>query len=251
MQPGGKPVGKPGERPGEKIRVVIADDHEMVRAGFRMLVESLGKIDVVGEAADGSQAFALAVREKPDVLLIDASMPPGRSGLAILDDVHTSCPKVRVIILTMFSEPEYLRYALEHHASGYMLKSASPEELCEAIETVAAGGTYISQQLRDVYEKLSQQDREPSPFDKLSMREQEALRLLAKGYTNKQVAASMSVSEKTVEAYRAHVYAKMGFKDRAELVEFALKHRIIGASGDVGIAQGKQPYDGANGRKAV
>jgi two-component system response regulator NreC len=223
----------------QDVRIVLADDHEMVRAGFRMLIESIGHMTVVAEAADGSQAYALTIREKPDILLIDVSMPPGRSGLAILDEVKASLPDVHVIMLTMFSEPEYLRYSMTHGASGYLLKDASPDELREALETVAAGGTYIAQSLRKSYERMlraQDEDAAIDAYETLTPREQETMALLAKGFTNKQIAAKLSIAEKTVEAHRSHIYAKMGFKDRAELVEYALQHHIIGASPDASFA---------------
>lgn len=212
------------------IRIVIADDHEVVRAGFKMVLERDPSFQVVGEAADGSQAYAIVAREKPDVVLLDISMPPGQSGLVACKDIARDFPDVRILIVTMFSEPEYLHFTLKGGARGYLLKTASPEDLRRAVYTIMEGDLYIHPKMadllaanpdtRDAGEKASQ-------LQQLSSRELEVLQLLAMGHTNKEIAAEVFLSVKTIEAHRARIYAKLGFKSRADLVSFALSHKLL------------------------
>ena len=125
------------------IRVMLADDHEVVRAGFRMILEQDPDVRVVAEAADGAQAYAVVAREKPDILLMDISMPPGQSGLVACEKIAKDFPGTKVVILTMFAEPEYLFYTLRGGAAGYVLKNSTSEELIAAVHAVAEGGSYI------------------------------------------------------------------------------------------------------------
>ena len=125
------------------IRVMLADDHEVVRAGFRMILEQDPDVRVVAEAADGAQAYAIVAREKPDILLMDISMPPGQSGLVACEKIAKDFPGTKVVILTMFAEPEYLFYTLRGGAAGYVLKNSTSEELIAAVHAVAEGGSYI------------------------------------------------------------------------------------------------------------
>ena len=125
------------------IRVMLADDHEVVRSGLRMLLEQDPGIKVVAEAADGAQAYAVAAREKPDILLMDISMPPGQSGLVACEKIAKDLPSTKVVILTMFAEPEYLFYTLRGGAAGYVLKNSTSEELLAAVRAVAEGGSYV------------------------------------------------------------------------------------------------------------
>ena len=125
------------------IRVVLADDHEVVRAGFKMILEQDAEIKVVAEAADGTQAYTIVSRERPDILLMDISMPPGQSGLVACEKIARDFPGTRIVILTMFAEPEYLFYTLRGGASGYVLKNSTSEELVAAVRAVVGGGSYI------------------------------------------------------------------------------------------------------------
>lgn len=212
------------------IRVVLADDHEVVRSGFRMLLEREGDIEVVAEAADGNQACEVAEREKPDILLLDISMPPGQSGLVACEKITKALPDTKVIILTMFAEPEYLFYTLRGGASGYLLKSSTHEELIGAIHAVYEGGTYIHPKMAS---SLTKQlfsvdgEKDDTPFTKLSNREMEVFHLLIKGYTNKQISEELYLSIKTIETHRSKIYAKLGLTTRSDLVAYAIKHKLF------------------------
>lgn len=211
------------------IRIALADDHEIVRAGFKMILEQDEDFVVVGEAADGTQAYSLVAREKPDVLLMDISMPPGQSGLVACEKIARDYPAVKIIILTMFAEPEYLFYTLRGGACGYVLKNSSSEELRGAIETVIRGGNYLHPKMAALLTKAQQDEKGERDFtyQQLSNRELEILQLLAKGHTNKEISEKIYLSVKTVEAHRAKIYKKLHFETRAELVAYALKHKLF------------------------
>lgn len=211
------------------IRVVLADDHGIVRAGFRMIVEQDASLEVVGEAADGVQAYELIARERPDILLMDISMPPGQSGLVACDKITCDFPTTRIVILTMFAEPEYLFYTLRGGAAGYVLKNSTPEELLAAIHAVVEGGTYIHPKMaelltRHLVDASTDGDRS---YQRLTNRELEVLQLLAKGFTNKEVSEQVYLSVKTVEAHRSKICQKLGLRTRADLVDYALKHKLL------------------------
>lgn len=212
------------------IRIALADDHEVVRSGFRMLLEKDPEISVVAEAANGTQAFEVVSREKPDILLLDISMPPGESGLIACEKITKEFPQTKVIILTMFAEAEYLYYTLRGGASGYILKTSTPEELMTAIHAVIEGGTYIHPKMAaSLTKQLFPQDGEigDSPYQLLSNREMEILQLLVKGYTNKQISEQLFLSIKTIESHRSKIYSKLGLNSRADLVSYAIEHKLI------------------------
>ena len=212
------------------IRIVLADDHEIVRSGLKMLIESAPDMKVVGEAADGEQAYELVAREKPDILLVDVSMPPGQSGLVACGRITQDHPSTRIIVVTMFAEPEYLYFTLQGGAAGYLLKNSSSEELVSAIRMVQGGGTYIHPKM---VESLTRQlfsssgEGEDVSYKQLTTRELEILQLLAKGHTNKEISEKIFLSIKTVEAHRSKIYAKLGFKTRADLVAYAIRHKLL------------------------
>lgn len=211
------------------IRIALADDHEVVRAGIRMILEQDPDMRVVAEAADGAQAYAVVAREKPDVLLMDISMPPGQSGLVACDKVVRDFSSTKVIILTMFAEPEYLFYTLRGGAAGYVLKNSTSEDLLTAVHTVAEGGSYIHPAMTALLaDQLAGGGKnEDCSYRKLSNRELEILQLLAKGYTNKEISERIFLSVKTVEAHRSKIYQKLKLKTRADLVAYALKHKLL------------------------
>jgi two-component system response regulator NreC len=211
------------------IRVLIADDHAVLRAGLRMLLDAQNDMAVAGEAGDGSEASRKARELQPDVVLMDLSMPGPRSGDAIRQ-VLRACPSTRVLILTMHDDPAYLASALSAGASGYVVKKVADSELVQAIRAVHAGRTFVdftqtagpaSQPLRG--DADGQQQR---PKD-LSQREREVLRLLAQGHSNQQIATQIGVSVKTVETYRTRLSEKLGLKGRAELYRFAVESGIL------------------------
>lgn len=211
------------------IRVALADDHSIVRTGFRMLLETDPDIVVVGEAADGTQAYNLVAREHPDVLLLDISMPPGQSGLIACENIAGDYPDVRILILTMFAEPEYLHRTMRSGAAGYLVKNATAEELTCAVHAVVRGETYVHAAMADIVRQYEQEFGVEGVvgLNALSTRELEILQLLARGFTNKQISDQVFLSVKTIETHRARIYSKLGLSDRADLVDFAIKHKLL------------------------
>jgi two-component system response regulator NreC len=211
------------------IRVLIADDHAVLRAGLRMLLGAHRDMDVVGEAADGLDVTRQARELRPDVVLLDLSMPGPRSG-SVIRSVLRASPKTRVLILTMHDDAAYLRSALSAGAAGYLVKRAADSELLSAIRAVHAGRTFV-----DMTESSSRPERPVGgdaaeagqPPKTLSRREREVLLLLAQGHSNQQIADGIHVSVKTVETYRTRVSEKLGLKGRAELFRFATESGML------------------------
>lgn len=211
------------------IRVVLADDHEIVRAGIKMILEQDPGIGVVAEAADGAEAHDITVREKPDVLLMDVSMPPGQSGLVVCGRIAKDVPGCAILILTMFTEPEYLLHAMRNGALGYALKNSSADELLRAVRTVAEKKRYIHPAMAAVLEqRISDAAADGAGLSCLSGSDLEIIQLLARGYTNKEISQRVYLSVKAVEAHRAKIYRTLGFSTRADLVDFALRNHLFG-----------------------
>ena len=210
------------------IGVILADDHDVVRTGIKLLLEADPEIKVIDEAADGSQAYSLVAKHKPSILLLDISMPPGQSGLVACKKITKDFPDTNVIILTMFAEPEYLLYTLRGGAAGYVLKNSTPEQLRQAVHEVANGGTYIHPSMTELLAKhIGDSDSHSPSFQQLNARELETLQLIAHGFTNKEIAERMFLSVKTVEAHRSKIYKKLGLKTRADAVNYAIKHKLL------------------------
>ena len=212
------------------IHIVIADDHAVLRAGLRMLLDAEPDMSVVGEAGNGVEALARIRELAPDVALLDLTMPR-MGGLDALRQIRQSCPHTRVLILTMHDDKGYLREALSAGCSGYVLKRAADIELLSAIRAVHRGGTYLhAAHTRVLFEqrtkRTASQAREQLEAH-LSPREQEVLRLIALGYTNQQAADMLYLSVKTVETYRARLMAKLGLQHRADLVRYALERQML------------------------
>jgi two-component system response regulator NreC len=213
------------------IKVLIADDHSVLRAGLRMLLEAQNDIDVVGEAADGVEVPQKVRELHPDVVLLDLSMPGPRSGKVIREVLRVS-PKTRVLILTMHDDAAYLRAALSAGAAGYLVKRAADSELMLAIRAVHAGRTFVDFTRTTGLPPLSLSGKaggQWQPPKKLSRREREVLRLLAQGHSNQQIADEIRLSVKTVETYRTRLSEKLGLKGRAELYRFAAESGILDA----------------------
>jgi two-component system response regulator NreC len=211
------------------IRVLIADDHAVLRAGLRMLLEAQQDIEVVGEAGDGSEVSQKAHALQPDVVLMDLTMPGPHSGEVIRAVVRT-CPTTRVLILTMHDDPAYLASALAAGAAGYVVKKVADSELLLAIRAVHAGRTFVdlTQTLRPPRHAVpGRADAQREPPKELSRREREVLRLLAQGHSNQQIADEIRLSVKTVETYRTRLRVKLGLKGRAELYRFAVESGIL------------------------
>lgn len=207
------------------IRVVIADDHAIVRDGLRALIESHEGLTVVGEAATGQDAWKRARELAPHVLVLDLSMPE-TSGLDAAARIAADCPDVRIVALTMHEERGYVTQLLRAGAAGYVLKRTASAELVQAIRTVAAGGSYVDPSLAAALlsDQLSAgRATDVETFADVSAREREVLRLVALGYTNKEIAAALEISVKTVETHKANAMSKLGFRSRAALVRFAIQ----------------------------
>jgi DNA-binding NarL/FixJ family response regulator len=214
------------------LRVVIADDQALMRAGFRMLLEAQGDIEVVAEAGDGAEAVAATERTDPDVVLMDIRMP-------VMDGVEATrrLPGRRVVILTTFHLDEYVVDALRAGASGFLLKDAPPEELVRAVRTAAAGDALLSpavtRRLLDrVVARLAERDLPaPAALDGLTDRELEVLRLVAQGLSNAEIAARLVVSEATVKTHVSHVLAKLDLRDRVQAVVLAYDVGLVRPAG--------------------
>lgn len=220
---------------GSRIRILLIDDHAVLRAGLRMLLNAENDMLVVGEASNAVEGIQRAAELQPDVVLLDISMPSA-SGLDTLKEMKQKAPGSFVIILTMHDDEGYLRLALSSGASGYVLKQAANNDLLAAIRVVSQGGTYLHSSHRaalfqgDGSEQPQKQpgDDEES-YQRLSAREKEIFRLIAMGYTNRQAAEELYLSEKTIETYKSRLMNKLGFHSRIELVRYALRIGIIKA----------------------
>ncbi len=213
----------------EKIRILLADDHTIVRSGLRALLEAEPSLSVIGEAEDGRAAVTLACQLKPDIVLMDIAMPL-LNGLEATRQLRQQCPDVRVLVLSMYDNEEYIRHALEAGAMGYLLKDATTSELIGAIHSVYRGEAVLSPAItRLVIEDYLRWGgmRPQEEVDSLSPREREILQLIAEGYTNKQIAEILSISIKTVQAHRNNLMQKLDLHDRGELIKYAIQKKII------------------------
>ena len=211
------------------IRVVLADDQDMVRAGIRMILESEPDITVVGEAANGKEALRVADLEQPDVILVDIQMPvmDGLEATALLAE---RCPSSRVVILTAFERDEYVVTALREGAAGFMLKNAPPETLIEGVRVVAAGESLLAPSVtrRIIEEFASHLPVTPSPeLERLTERELEVLELVGRGMSNPEIAEALVVGEATVKTHVSAVLSKLGLRDRVQAVVFAYESGLI------------------------
>jgi two-component system response regulator NreC len=210
-----------------RIRILLADDHTVLRSGLRALLSAQADLEVAGEAADGAEALRLAQTIKPDVVVMDIGMP-GVSGIDATARIRRELPSTKVLILSMHDDQGYLRQALRAGASGYVLKKAADTELLAAIRAAARGEIFLDPSLakglvEDVVLPKSQEPEIPA----LSEREREVLHLLARGHTNQQVADHLCIGVKSVETYKARLMDKLGLKGRAELVRYALTHGLL------------------------
>jgi DNA-binding NarL/FixJ family response regulator len=206
-----------------QLRIVLADDHEVVRAGLRALVDGTPGMRVVGEARDGGEACRVAGELHPDVLVMDVSMPV-LDGAEATERVRRDHPDVRVLALTMHEDRGHLTRLLQAGASGYVLKRAAAAELVRAIEAVAAGGTYVDPLLAgSVLSGAARTRAGTAPAEALSDREEEVLRRIAWGASNKEIATQLGISTKTVETYKARIADKLGLRSRTEMVRYAVQ----------------------------
>ena len=208
------------------IRVVVVDDHAVVRSGLRLLLDAHEDIEVVGEAGNAKDAIFRARALKPDVMLLDVVMP-GASGIDVLPSLFKESPETRVVILSMQDDPSYVREAFAAGASGYVLKEAADEEVVSAVREIAKGGRYVHPTLGARMVAAEAEERAAVEADPLSEREREVLRLLALGHTNQEIAHGLYISVRTAESHRAHIMQKLRLSTRAELVRYALSHGLL------------------------
>ncbi|MFD1175924.1 response regulator [Paenibacillus puldeungensis] len=213
------------------MKIVIADDHAVVRSGFSMILNFQEDMEVIGTAADGLEAYTVTAKCRPDILIMDLSMPPGESGLIATGKIKEDFPDTKILILTMHDDEDYLFHVLKNGASGYVLKNSPDEELLLAIRTIYSGGTYIHPKMATSlvreFIKKDKSIQSEDPLEQLSKRELEILPLIAKGYGNKEIAEMLYVSVKTVEAHKAKIMEKLNLKSRPELVEYALRKKLL------------------------
>jgi DNA-binding NarL/FixJ family response regulator len=208
------------------IRVLIADDHAVVAEGLRHLIEAERDIEVVACVGDGRVAVQQARELQPDVIIMDLSMPE-LNGADATRAILERDPRCRVIVLSMYAQREYVRRALKAGAAGYVVKRSAAKEVVEAIRAVHAGQRYLSPRVADVVLDDYSNEKQDDPLARLSAREREVLQLLAEGRTGAQIAERLSLSQKTVETYRARLVEKLGIRDLAGLVRFAIQKGLV------------------------
>lgn len=209
--------------------IVLADDHQVVRQGVRALLESEPDLEVVGEAANGEEAAALARKLKPGVLVLDLMMP-GMSGVEVARAVSRSCPKTHIVVLSMYATEAYVTEAFKNGATGYVLKDASSSDLVQAIRAASEGRRYLcpplSEDMLEAYSRRAEGTRE-DPFDSLTRREREIVRLVAQSLTSNEIGQRLTISPRTVEVHRRNVMRKLGVTSHTEIIRIALRRGLI------------------------
>lgn len=215
-------------------KILIADDHAIVRNGLSFLINQQPDFKVVDEAADGNQTYMKVEQNAVDILVMDLSMPPGESGLITAKRIRDHFPKIKIVILSMHEEEEYIRQALQNGANAYILKSSPDSELLTALQKVTLNETYLDSNIRlseESAEAINSSDNDTDlnlkDYNNLSNREKEVLPLVALGYSNKEIAQQLFISVKTVEAHKANIMKKLKTKNRAELIQYAIHHHLI------------------------
>lgn len=211
------------------IRIVIADDHAIVREGLKRIVAAAGELDIVDEAADGAGVMR-AVREREfDVLVLDLSMP-GRSGMELIKLVKAEKPRVRILVLSMHEEQQYAVRAIKSGASGYLTKESAPALLVQAINKIAGGGAFISAEVAEQLALGAMPGGQALPHESLSDREFQVMRLLVAGHSVTEIAAQLSLSVKTVSTHKANLMDKLGLANQADLMRYAIRHGLDSAA---------------------
>ena len=209
------------------IKVLLADDHSIVREGLRKVLEDSNEIEVIAEAADGETALDKAMHYKPDVAVIDISMP-GMDGLEVVTRLTNYCSGVPVLILTMHDEEQYVIRAIEAGAMGYVTKQSAPEQLVAAVKKIHAGGRYLTEKAGEALALRVIRGTKPQTLTgSLSMRELQVLRKLALGATNREIAVSYNISVKTVDTYRSRILKKLNLRNNAELSRYAIQNKLV------------------------
>jgi len=212
---------------GRPTRVLLVDDHTLVRAGVRRILDAHAGLRVIGEVPDGNAALEALAAGDVDVVVLDLTMP-GRDGFSVLAEIRRRWPGVRVIVLTMHSSGEYVARAVREGAKGYLLKDSAVQDLVAAIEAVMEGGEFYSPAVqRSLADALRQESRPPSPLEQLTEREREVLRLVAEGLATKEIAARLFISTRTVESHRANLMRKLDLHSVALLTQFAIREGLV------------------------
>ncbi len=208
------------------MRVLLADDHGIVRSGLRLLLEGQPDMEVVAEAADGVEALAAAIRERPDLCILDVAMPR-MTGLQATREIKAQVPDAAVLVLSMHADQRYLFEALKAGASGYVLKAEADQDLVEAARAVGRGEAFLTNAAERSLIREWMRDDATGPREPLTPREQEVVKLIAEAHTNLQIAEILHLAEKTVESHRANVLRKLGMRDRVELVRYAIRRGLV------------------------
>jgi DNA-binding NarL/FixJ family response regulator len=210
------------------MRLLIADDHGIVRGGLRLLLDRQPDMEVVAEAADGAEALALALRERPDICVLDVSMPK-MTGLQATVEIRSHAPEISVLVLSMHDDDRYLYEALQAGAAGYVLKREADTVLVDAVRAVARGEPFMTNAATRSLVREWMQDDSTGPVEPLTLREREVLKLIAEAHTNREIGVVLHLAEKTVESHRANLLRKLGMRDRVELVRYAIRRGLIEA----------------------
>jgi two-component system invasion response regulator UvrY len=211
----------------KKIRILIADDHPIVREGYKKILMSQPDMDVTGEAGNGQEVLDLIQKKDFELILLDISMP-GRSGLEILKELKSQKPHLPVMILSIYPEEQYAVRAFRDGASGYLTKASTPKELISAIRKVSQGGRYVTEALAEKLTYFLHGDVDKAPHEKLSDREYQVMLLIASGKTVTQAAEELCLSVKTISTYRRHILEKMQFSTNAEITMYAIQNKLLG-----------------------
>lgn len=216
----------------KKIRVLLADDHTLVRAGIRSLLETMEEVEVVAECGEGHEALELVERHRPDVALLDIGMP-GMNGIEIARRASRAAPRTKVVILSMYDDKTHVRQAIRAGVAGYLLKGAAVAELPLAIAAVTQGQTYLTPKIsRMVLDGLLTEERlEADPLEGLTQRQREILQLVAEGRSTKEIAGMLDVSVKTIETHRARLMERLDIHDVPGLVRFAIRSGLVSSEG--------------------
>ena len=210
------------------MRLLIADDHGIVRGGLRLMLERQPDMEVVAEAADGAEAVALALRERPDICVLDVQMPR-LTGLQATVEIRAQAPDISVLVLSMHDDERYLYEALQAGAAGYVLKREADTVLVDAVRAVARGEPFMTNAAERSLVREWMEDDSTGPVEPLTLREREVLKLIAEAHTNREIGEVLHLAEKTIESHRANLLRKLGMRDRVELVRYAIRRGLIEA----------------------
>jgi DNA-binding NarL/FixJ family response regulator len=208
------------------MRLLVADDHGIMRSGLRLLLDRQPDMEVVAEAADGIEAVELALRERPDICILDVAMPR-MTGLQATVEIRAQAPDIAVLVLSMHDDERYLFEALQAGAAGYVLKREADQALVEAVRAVARGEPFMTNAAERSLIREWMQDDSSGPAEPLTLREREVLKLIAEAHTNREIGELLHLAEKTVESHRANLLRKLGMRDRVELVRYAIRRGLI------------------------